>query len=144
MKILFDTSVLVAAMVEAHPMYSRAFPWLERAKGGEFEYLAASHSLAELYAVLTVLPVKPRISPGTALHLVHENVETCARIISLSVADYCSVVKWVAEHALAGGIIYDSLIVKAAQKAGADHVLTFNQEDFKRVWHGEDSFIIVP
>ena len=37
MKILFDTSVLVAAIVEPHPMHGRALPWLQRAKAGEFD-----------------------------------------------------------------------------------------------------------
>ena len=32
MKILFDTSVLVAALVESHPMHTRAFPWLKKAR----------------------------------------------------------------------------------------------------------------
>jgi len=46
MKILFDTSVMIAAMVEPHPMHSRAFPWLRRGKGGEFDILVSSHTLA--------------------------------------------------------------------------------------------------
>ncbi len=57
MKILFDTSVLVAAMIEPHPFHNSAFPWLKRVKSNEIEMLVASHTLAELYAVLTTLPV---------------------------------------------------------------------------------------
>ncbi len=75
MRILFDTSVLVAGIVEAHPMHERAGPWLERARAGEFEFLAASHTLAELYAVLTRLPLSPRIWPGVARRLIQANVE---------------------------------------------------------------------
>ena len=55
MKALFDTSVLVAASVETHPMHARAWPWLKRAHGGEVGFYVAAHSLAECYAVLTVL-----------------------------------------------------------------------------------------
>lgn len=84
MKILFDTSVLESAIVEPHPMHSRAMPWLQRAKAGKFDFVVASHTLAELYAVLTTLPVRPRISPAIAWRLVHENVETSAKIVSLS------------------------------------------------------------
>lgn len=76
MKILFDTSVLVAAVIEPHPMHTRALPWLKRARAGEFDFFVASHTLAELYAVLTTLPVSPRISPGTAWRLIHENIGT--------------------------------------------------------------------
>ena len=57
MKTLFDTSVLVAAVVEPHPMHVRALPWLQRAKAGEIDFFVASHTLAELYAVLTTLPL---------------------------------------------------------------------------------------
>jgi hypothetical protein len=55
--------------------------------------VVASHTLAKLYAVLTTLPVKPRISPAVAWRLVHENVETSAKIVSLTPSDYRSTVK---------------------------------------------------
>ena len=74
MKALLDTSVLVAAVVQAHPQHGRALPWLARGRRGEFQLFVASHTLAEMFAVLTTLPVKPRISPSTAWRLVSENV----------------------------------------------------------------------
>ena len=37
MKILFDTSLIIAALVESHPMHIRAFPWLKEAKAKDFE-----------------------------------------------------------------------------------------------------------
>ena len=107
MKILFDTAVLVAAVVKAHPMHRRALPWLQRAKAEQFDFVVASHTLAELYAVLTTLPVKPRISPAVAWRLVHENVETSANIIALTPSDYRSTVRHVAEFGLRGGMVYD-------------------------------------
>ena len=66
MRTLFDTSVLVAACIEGHPKHERALPWLSKAKAQEFEFVVSSHTLAELYAVLTTLPVKPRISPNVS------------------------------------------------------------------------------
>jgi len=50
--------------------------------------LVASHMMAELYGVLTTLPVRPRISPDTAVRLVLENVRKIAKIVPLSVSDY--------------------------------------------------------
>ena len=142
MKILFDTSVLVAAMVEPHPMHSHAFPWLARAKSKEFEMTVAAHTLAELYAVLTTLPLIPRITPGAARRLIHDNVETTAWIISLSSKEYVSVIKNLSDSGLSGGIIYDALIIKAAQKADVRKILTLNVNDFKRVWpEGEHRFV---
>jgi predicted nucleic acid-binding protein len=144
MKTLFDTSVLVAAIVEPHPMHTRALPWLQRAKAGKIDFLVASYTLAELYAVLTTLPLKPRISPLTAWRLVHDNVETSAKIISLSPSDYKDTIKHMSELGLTGGIIYDALIVKAAQKSGVERLLTFNADDFIRLWPGGESFIYIP
>jgi predicted nucleic acid-binding protein len=133
-KIIFDTSVIVASIVEAHPSHSVAFPWLKRAKSGEFELLTACHSLAETYAVLSSLPVSPRISPLLAWKLVHENVETTAKLIALTASDYGSVIRRMGENGLSGGIIYDFLVIRAAEKAGADRLLTLNTKDFARIW----------
>ena len=60
MRVLFDTSALVAAIVEGHPQHDRAFPWLDKARKGALTYFVASHSLAELYAVLSTYPVSLR------------------------------------------------------------------------------------
>ena len=144
MRTLFDTSVLVAAIVEPHPMHTRALPWLQRAKAEEIDFLVASHTLAELYAALTTLPLKPRISPLTAWRLVHDNIETSAKIISLSPSDYKDTIKYMSELGLTGDIIYDALIVKAAQKSGVERLLTFNADDFVRLWPGGENFIYIP
>lgn len=36
MKVLFDTSVLVAAMIESHPAHERALPWPQKSKHKDF------------------------------------------------------------------------------------------------------------
>lgn len=144
MKTLFDTSVLVAAMIEPHPMHSRALPWLKRAKARELDFFVACHTLAELYAVLTTLPLSPKISPATAKYLILENVKSQAKIVTLSQADYISVISKMTNLGLRGGSIYDALIAKSAQKAGADHILTFNYRDFMRVWPDGINYLIEP
>lgn len=102
------------------------------------------HTLAELYAVLTTIPVKPMISPVTAWRLIHENVETSATIITLSRSDYSSTIKFMAEFGLCGGVIYDALIAKAARKSGVERLMTFNIDDFKRVWPEGEPLLCVP
>jgi predicted nucleic acid-binding protein len=134
MRILCDTSVLVAALVQAHPMHSLALPWLERAKQGKVELLVATHSLAELFAVLSGLPVRPRISPRLARQLIEESIEPVAELVPLSVADYRAVLDRMAELGLAGGSIYDGLAARAAEKSKAAQLLTFNERDFRRLW----------
>jgi len=144
LRVLFDTSVLVAASVEPHPMHERAFVWLKRAKAGELEMLAASHTIAELYAVLTTLPVRPRITPDTAFRLILENVRKIARIVAISISAYEATVERLAGLGLPGGAIYDALIARAAEKSGAERVLTLNSADFERVWPEGKSFITQP
>jgi predicted nucleic acid-binding protein len=144
MKILFDTSVLVAALVESHPMHSRAFPWLKRARAKEFDLIVASHTIAELYAVLSTLPIKPRISPLIAKKLISENIETVGKLISLTPREYIAVIKQISDIGLAGGITYDALIAKVAQKANVERLLTLNADHFTRVWPDGDKLIVMP
>jgi len=93
----------------------------------------AGHTLAELYAVLTTLPIRPKITPGIAGHLIRSDVEALAKMVSLSPSEYSAVVRRMVDLGLSGGVIYDAIVVKAANKSEADHVLTFNIDDFRRV-----------
>ena len=144
MKVLLDTSVLVAALVESHPMHARAHPWLDRAIGGEFDCVVAANSLAELYHVLTAYPVRPRIAPGTARQLIHENVAKNVTVLALTAADYAAAIQLAAALNLAGGVIYDALILRAAERASVDRVLTFNVNDFRRLWPDKTAKIAAP
>jgi len=122
-------------------MHDRAFPWLRRARQGEFDYLVAAHSLLELYAVLSRLPISPQIYPATARRLVEENVSGVARIVSLPASDF---LRKTADLGLAGGVAYDSLIAYAAQKGRADRLLTLNLGHFERLWPEVRDILTVP
>jgi len=144
LKILFDTSVIIAGLVESHPMHQKAFPWLKRAKSNEFELIVASHTIAELYAVLSTLPIKPRITPLIARKLINENIEPNSKIISLTPGEYKSVIKLISELGLAGGIIYDALIAMVAQKSKVERLLTLNIDHFNRAWPDGEKIISLP
>jgi predicted nucleic acid-binding protein len=134
MRVLFDTSVLVAAMLQAHPQHALAFPWLDRGRRGALTFLVAAHSLAEVYAVLSSYPTRPRLGPSLAARLVRENIRASARVITLSARDYGAVIQQTADAGLSGGVVYDALLARAAQKAKAERLLTLNPRDFLRVW----------
>lgn len=134
MKVFFDTSVLVAALVREHPRHERAFDRLRRARSGSDTMLTAGHTLAELFAVLTTLPVSPRIAPGAAARLIGESVEAHAAIVTLTAADYRETLRRVGDFGLSGGIFNDALACCAAVRANADLILTFNTKDFRRAW----------
>ncbi len=134
MKVLLDTSTLVAALVRSHPRHSDSRPWLARALAGEVALVLAAHTLAELHATLTMLPMRPRISPQTALRLREESLPATTEIVDLTADEYRRVVGQMAGLGLAGGIVYDALIARAAEIAGVDRLVTLNESDFRRAW----------
>ena len=133
MKTLFDTSLIVSGIVESHPLHVKCLPWLQRAKTGEVECIVVSHSLAETYAVLTTLPVKPRISPVLAQKLIDNNLQAVASIVPLTIADYRNTIRRMAEMGLSGGTVYDALIATVGRRLSVDKLLTLNADDFRRV-----------
>lgn len=143
-KMLFDTSVLVAGMVAAHPKHHSAFKWLQRARAKEISVFISAHSLAETYAVLTRLPLSPRITSDIARYLLRENVENMAKVVSLTAQDYQKVLKNVTELGLSGGIIYDAITLYAAEKSKVDQLLTLNVRDFERLKPKKNDFVLRP
>jgi len=144
-KILFDTSTLVAALIESHPKQTLALPWLQRIKNGIDKGVVSAHSLAELYSILTTFPAKPRrISPQEAQQLIQQNILDVFEVITLSEQDYISVINHLSESGIMGGVIYDALILKGAIKANVDGVITLNENDFKRVYPDFADKIISP
>ena len=130
--VLFDTSVLVAALVNVHSRHDEALAYLNRALDSEIACYVSTHSLAELYAVLTRLPVRPRITPDTARQLIQDNVLSMTQIVDLDRSDYETVIEHMTTLNLTGGAIYDALHVRAAEKARIDRLLTMDR-DFRRM-----------
>ena len=121
-----------------------SFPWLQRIRHTEDVGLVTTHSLAELYAILTRLPVSPRITPTLAYRLIQQNVTNLCTIISLTAEDYDAVLQHLAETGLSGGITYDALILYAAIKANVDRIVTLNEKDFQRIYPALRDKIISP
>ena len=74
MDIFFDTTVLVAASSRSHPHHAQAFPAVRRVAAGRDRGFISAHSIAEVYASLTRLPVRPRIHPVEAARIVTDNL----------------------------------------------------------------------
>lgn len=144
MRVLFDTSVLVPAVVQAHSMHARALPWLMRAQNRELQLVLSSHSLAELYAFLTRLPVSPRITPDRAAKIIDGIAAAASDVVSLSPEDYKSTIQRISGIGLSGGIVYDALIACAAGKAKVERLITFNASHFRRVWPEGEPLLVTP
>ena len=134
MKVLFDTSVLVAAMVETHPSHERALFCLQRIKDGTNRGVVSAHTLAELYAILTRLPVRPRILPTVAYQLIAHNVIGEFEVVSLSNHEYTDLIEHLSGLGIIGCVTYDAVILRAAIKANVEQIVTLNPGDFRRVY----------
>lgn len=116
-KILFDTSALIAAIIEIHPKHKSALTWLNRAKEKEFELIVSAHSLLEVYSVLTTASFKPLISPANAMRLINKSIIRHATIQALASKDYSDILKRIVQGGFRGGIVYDAIILKCAMKS---------------------------
>ena len=131
MKVLCDTNVLVAAFLTNHPQHNAARPVLERIKARTDEGWAATHSLAETYAVLTRLPGASQVAPGLAWQIISENIVKNFSLIALSAKEYAKTLEDAAANGIQGGTIYDALLLAAAAKSGVERVYTFNVTHFQ-------------
>ena len=133
MKEFFDTSVLVAAFWGGHVHHA---PSLQRFAAAEKRRSACGiHSLAEVYAVMTALPVKPMIPPEQALLFVEE-VRNRLTLVSLSAKEYFAAIQTAASRGFTGGRIYDSLLLACAAKCKAQAVYTGNLKHYQSLAPG--------
>ena len=130
MKYFFDTSVLVAAVSVLHVHH----------RPSQAAYLAAdkntsscaAHSLAEVYAVLTRLPGKQRLTCDQALLFV-DDIRERFTPIALDEAEYWSAITAAASEGVIGGTVYDALIARCALKGKATVLYTWNLDHFRRL-----------
>lgn len=133
MKTLFDTSVLVAASVRHHEHFPRAFEALRRVAAKRTRGLVCCHALAETYAVLTRLPVSPRIHPTEARRIIEENVLGHFEVVPLPPRLYTDTLRVAAELGVMGGALFDLLHLQAARANGCEAILTFNTAQFRQL-----------
>ena len=133
MKILFDSSTLIAASVQNHPKHESAFSWLKKAKNSEVEGYVSAHTLLEVYSVLTRTPFQPKIIPAHARRLIDTNVTSLMNVISLEMKGYNEILDLLANHQLKGGIVYDALILKCSMDKEIPYIVTANRKDFERL-----------
>lgn len=133
MNVFFDTTVLIAASEQSHPHYTRARPALLRVAAGKDRGFIGVHSIAEVYAGLTRLPVQPRIHPTEATRIITENILPHFEVIPIGKKDYLDAVNAMGNGGWVGAKIYDALLLICAVKSGAERIYTFNLADFRQL-----------
>lgn len=121
-------------MVSSHPQHETARFRVQQAQKGADTGIIAAHSLAEVYSILTRLPVQPRISPLAAHQLIQHNILGTFEIVTLTDVDYISLLNHLRAEGIAGGATYDALLLHAAWTSNVDQILTLNEKDFRRVY----------
>lgn len=122
-----DTSVLVAALDGHHPSHGPSIALLGTVRRGAA--YCAVHSYAEVYAVMSGKPGTPRLRP-TDVDAMIDRLEQLFTPILLTRREYREVLHTYAERGVAGGRIYDALILACAIKSGAEQIYTLNEKDF--------------
>lgn len=131
-RFLVDTSCMVAALCHWHQYHQPATREVERRLDGGEDFLVAAPALVEAYAVLTRLPPPNRLSPAAvrvllATNFMGENVE----VVALEADAYSRLLQSAPDRGIAGGSIYDAVIVSCGLAAGANFLLTFNDRQFR-------------
>jgi predicted nucleic acid-binding protein len=133
MDIFFDTTVLVAASVQGHPHYAQARPALQRVAARQDKGFMSAHSIAEVYAVLTRLPVQPRIHPLEAVRILTDNILPHFEVMTIGKKEYVEALNNVGNGGWSGGKIYDALLLCGAAKCAVKRIYTFNLTDFRQL-----------
>ena len=130
MTALLDTSVFIAAFWGDHPDHAASvslYKSLSKKQG-----LCAAHSLAEVFSIMTRLPVRPAIPPEQALFFV-DDIYHRYSIVALHASEYFLTIRTLAERGLGRSLVYDALIARSAQKSKADALFTWDVADFQRI-----------
>lgn len=133
MNVYTDTSVIVARTLPSHFHHANAVELFRSLRGQRWNPVISSHGLAEIYSVLTRLPMPQRISAAEASHLIHENILSQFEVQPLGKADYAEIVRSCSAQGWTGGAIYDAVHIHAARKAKCARIYTFNLSDFRRI-----------
>lgn len=141
MKGFLDTSVLVATFYGDHEHHQPSKDLFLRYKKKEVG--CAAHSLAEVYATLTGMPGKDRVSPDSAL-LFLADVRDRLTLIALTPEEYFETLEINSRVGVTGGGVYDALLAQCALKAKADVIYTWNIKHFKRLMPAVASRVTTP
>lgn len=129
MKAFFDTSVLVPVFYGDHVHHQMSlsrFIQFNLSTG-----CCGAHSLAEVYSTLTRMPGRHRVRAKEAMLFIGSIRERLS-IVALSGEEYATALETAAAAGIAGGGIYDALLVHCAIKARADVIYSWNVRHYRQ------------
>ncbi|MGH6787075.1 MAG: type II toxin-antitoxin system VapC family toxin [Novosphingobium sp.] len=133
--ILVDTNVIVAALAEDHQHHAESLA-VFTAKP-RLELAVAAHCYAEAFTTLTRRGVHaPFKRPPALAWAALESVAATTRLVGLTPAQSFAAVRDFAAAGHIGARIYDFLIARAADAAGAKALVTWNTGHFEGLIEG--------
>ena len=129
MKAFLDTNVLVAVFYGDHVHHEASLDvFTQFAKQ---DVSCGAHSLAEVYACLTRMPGRHRITGEEAMLFV-TSIRERLTIVGLTPDEYVKTLQSSAARGVLGGAIYDALLAACALKAGAKKLFTWNARHYEQ------------
>jgi predicted nucleic acid-binding protein len=126
-KAFFDTSVLVPVFYGDHVHHAPSLALFIQFRTSTG--CCGAHSLAEVYATLTRMPGKHRISGEQAMLFVGSIRERLG-IVALEAEEYGGALAVSATRGIVGGAIYDAMLAYCAIKSKADVIYTWNAKHY--------------
>ncbi len=123
----FDTSVLVPVFYGDHVHHTASlerFIQFDKSTG-----CCGAHSLAEVFATLTRMPGKHRISGEQAMLFIGSIRERLS-IIALNGDEYADALEASAALGIIGGNIYDAMLAHCAIKSQAETIYSWNSRHY--------------
>jgi predicted nucleic acid-binding protein len=142
-KVAFDTSVIVAGTHEMHPHHQRAIVWIDAVLEGRITGILTWHAVAEIWSVLTRLPVPSRLSPEQAMRVVRR-VQGAFQLHPIEPPVYDEALQRCTDRGFVSGVVFDALHLVSAERVGAEALLTFNGADFLRLAGPNSPRIVIP
>ena len=136
----FDSSALVAAMVDEEEHHAAALEALAEASDG----VTLTHALAETFATLTSGRAEIQLSPNDALRVIEVNVVQRLKVMDLSLSDYRHAMQTSQKAGARGGAIFDMLHLQAARRCRATRILTINLRHFQTFAPDLKKLIMLP
>jgi predicted nucleic acid-binding protein len=126
MSVALDSSVLIAALVEAELHHDACGQLLDPPRKHVY-----AHALSEVYSVLTGGRLGFRVSPEIAIQLLEQSVLPNVEVVTLSARELIASLKEAPLRGVRGAAIYAYLHLAAARKAKADRIYTLDVANFQ-------------
>ena len=131
MSVFFDTSVLLAGLVDFGPQSAPAQSLMHAVAEKRLDTAATAwHCCLEFFSVATRLPPEFRLSPADAFLLLQDEVFERIAVHDLPERERLTMLQAAGRDGVAGGRIYDTHIAEVARAINAKVVITDNRRHF--------------